>query len=264
MLTGVVATAIILWAASATAYIVDLASEQRRTASLARLLATLALPATLATGVLIAVDGGFDRLARVDSVLVLLSTLLGAALVAGQLPARGREPITALGALVAPAIAVLLAVFLLIQHRAGAAPQDVSAILLIHIALATLGLGNFALASALSALYLTQERQLRTRRFGALFHRLPSLEVLDLVTFRLTIAGFAIFTLALVMGVYWAVQTGHTELTLRIWLSAGAWLVFAAVLHTRITSGWRGRQAAWLTIAGTAAACATLAIYLVA
>jgi ABC-type uncharacterized transport system permease subunit len=48
----------------------------------------------------------------------------------------------------------------------------------------------------------------------------------------------------------------------RVVLSVLAWVVFAAVIFTRLRTGWRGRQAAWLTILGCIATVVVLGLYL--
>ena len=55
---------------------------------------------------------------------------------------------------------------------------------------------------------------------------------------------------------------GAGEFRIQYALALVAWLLFAAVIHTRYTSGWRGRKPAILTICGFASAIAVLGVYL--
>ena len=70
-----------------------------------------------------------------------------------------------------------------------------------HILAAGLGVALFGIAFAAAAMYLLQEREVKGKRFGALFGRLPSLDALDRMVQRLVRAGFVVFTVALIAGV---------------------------------------------------------------
>ena len=120
-----------------------------------------------------------------------------------------------------------------------------------HVAPAFLGYAIFALAGCLSLIYLLQERQLKAKRKGDLFRRLPSLETLDKLNHRFVTWGFALFTIGIITGSLLAKQTWG-----ELWswepvqvCSLTTWLLYAALLHAR-NVGWRGRKAATLTVIG--------------
>jgi len=118
----------------------------------------------------------------------------------------------------------------------------------IHVTLAVIAEGAFAVAFASSVMYLLKVRGTR---------RLPSLEVLDDLTYRAIVVGYPLFTLgALFAGAIWAWKAWG-----RPWgwdpKEVGSliiWLVYSAYLHARVTAGWRGKRSAILSILGFAAA----------
>jgi ABC-type transport system involved in cytochrome c biogenesis permease subunit len=117
------------------------------------------------------------------------------------------------------------------------------------VAPAFLGYAVFAVAFCLSITYLLQERQLKTKRKGDLFRRLPSLETLDELNHRFVTWGFALFTLGLITGSFLAKEMWGALWSwepVQIW-SMVTWLLYAVLLQAR-TVGWRGRKAARLTI----------------
>jgi ABC-type transport system involved in cytochrome c biogenesis permease subunit len=122
----------------------------------------------------------------------------------------------------------------------------------VHVTLAYLGNAAFALACLVSLLYLWEERQLKAHSVGGLVWRFPPLEKLDVVNFKFLTWGFVLFTLSIVSGALWA------ELYFgRLWSweprtiwTAIIWLIYALLLHGRVTVGWGGRRAAALTIVG--------------
>jgi ABC-type uncharacterized transport system permease subunit len=181
----------------------------------------------------------------------------------GYLLASTRYRLTLGGAAVMPVSLVLLLAARLTP--AGTAPEDLSALGRIHISLATLGVGVFALASALSLIYLAEERALRRKKFDALAFkdRGAPLEALDRLSHRLIWIGFPIFTVALGLGAAWVSKLGESLDRPEYPLAAVTWIFYAALLVARQAYGWRGRRAARLTVAGFLAALLVLAIYLV-
>ena len=184
-------------------------------------------------------------------------------LTGGYLLANVRWRLTLGGAVVMPVALVLLVLARLTP--AGGQAEDLTTLGRVHISLATLGVGVFALASALSAIYLVEERALKRKRFdtAAFKDKGAPLESLDRISHRLVWIGFPIFTVAIVLGAIWAARLGvgfdHPEDA----LSAITWAAFASLLVMRQIYGWRGRRAARLTLAGFAAAVAVLLVYLV-
>lgn len=189
--------------------------------------------------------------------------LLSFIVTGGYLLASTRYRLTIGGVIVLPVSLVLLLAARL--SPAGTAPEDLSALGRIHISLATLGVGIFALASALSVIYLVEERALKRKRFDALSfkHKGAPLEALDRISHRLIWIGFPIFTVALVLGAVWVTKLGESLDRPEYPLAGVTWLAFAVLLVVRQAYGWRGRRAARLTMLGFGAALVVLAIYLV-
>ncbi len=122
----------------------------------------------------------------------------------------------------------------------------------IHTFLAFLGDAAFAMAFGIGIMYLIQEHHLKTKRLGGLFQRLPSLQILDEVNYRLITLGFPLLTLAIITGALWAESAWGSYWRWdpkEVW-SLITWFIYALVLHARLTAGWRGRKAAVLSIVG--------------
>jgi ABC-type transport system involved in cytochrome c biogenesis permease subunit len=95
-------------------------------------------------------------------------------------------------------------------------------------------------------MYVLQERYLKSRRVGGLYFLLPSLEVLDELNYRCLSYGFPLLTVAIITGALWSEHTlGSYWLwqPRQIW-SLITWFLYAALLHGRLTTGWRGKKAA--------------------
>lgn len=182
----------------------------------------------------------------------------------GYLLASTRYRLTLGGVAVMPVSLVLLLAARLTP--AGSEPEALSSLGKIHISLATIGVGVFALASALSMIYLIEERALKKKKFETLAFkdRGAPLEALDRLSHRLIWVGFPIFTVAMILGAIWVSKLpGESFDRPEYALATITWIAFAVLLVMRQAYGWRGRKAARLTLTGFAAALVVLAIYLV-
>ncbi len=124
----------------------------------------------------------------------------------------------------------------------------------IHVILAFLGDAAFAMACGIGIMYLLQERYVKSKHLGGLFQKLPSLQVLDEINYHLITLGFPLLTFAMITGVIWANSAWGTYWRWdpkEVW-SLITWLIYALVLHLRLTVGWRGKKAAILSIVGFA------------
>jgi ABC-type uncharacterized transport system permease subunit len=119
--------------------------------------------------------------------------------------------------------------------------------LVIHIAFALAGLTAFAVSAAMSGLYVMVSRRLKSKNFLMGSKKLPSLSTLDAFNLKGLLIGFPLYTVALLIGSAHAFQ-GTGELSISYLVALGSWLTYGGVLQARLTAGWRGRKAAWLTL----------------
>jgi cytochrome c-type biogenesis protein CcsB len=124
--------------------------------------------------------------------------------------------------------------------------------LVIHVSAAIISGGVFLLANCIAGAYLIVERvELKNdgaRPAWAL--RLPKLESLDQLSYRLVALVFPLWTFAIIAGAIWAEAAWG-----RYWgwdpketWAFITWVGYAAYLHARVTAGWKGRRAAWLCL----------------
>lgn len=173
-----------------------------------------------------------------------------------------RYGLRVLGAFVAPlAFAFnVFAAFLPGEVRA-LAPALNSYWLPVHVILLFFGNAVFAVAFGAAIMFLLMEKELKRKKLGAIFKRLPSLNVLDEINYRCLTIGFPLLTLGIITGSIWAEYAWGSYWSWdpkEVW-SLITWLLYAALLHGRLTVGWRGRKAAILAIAGF---CAILFTFL--
>jgi cytochrome c-type biogenesis protein CcsB len=130
----------------------------------------------------------------------------------------------------------------------------------IHVTAMTLATGIFFVPAVLGFVYLWVDRY--TRRVAAgqaapgngIVRRLPGIEQLDRLTYRIIVFGFPVWTFGVIAGAIWADQAwgrywGWDPVETWAFIT---WVLYAAFLHARATAGWRGRRAHYVQLLGFA------------
>lgn len=171
--------------------------------------------------------------------------------VAALLLITKRFPALRIAGVVVMPIAFLLLGGSMLAPKAGLeiTPKLASWWLTIHVAFAKLSYGAFVAAMVLGVVYLFRDRM--TGRAAALAKKFPPEAAIDDLTFRFLAVGFIFLGIMIAAGAIWA-----NEAWGRYWAwdpietwSLISWLVYAAVLHARLTLGWRDRKFAWAAVA---------------
>ncbi len=124
--------------------------------------------------------------------------------------------------------------------------------LVFHTIFSLLSYAAFLVAFLSGILFLIQERQLKRKTMGVLFHRLPSLERLDRINFLAIGIGFGLLSAGVGLGL----------LSMRVWLGRWwvgdskeylavlLWLSYLALWIIRLRATLRGRPVALLSVLG--------------
>lgn len=161
----------------------------------------------------------------------------------------------ALGALIVPIVALLhfLAIpdlyggqeLLAVEHSGGWFRLHVLAYILAYVA--------FAISCVSAVMYVMLLNEIQAKHLGYFYERLPSLDSLNQVNNRAATFGFILLTAGVVSSSIWAYQSLD-----RLWVWGEptvaplllTWVIYAGHLWARTMSGWQGRRAAMLSIAG--------------
>ena len=142
------------------------------------------------------------------------------------------------------------AITLLYRNSAPLVPALKSTWLVIHVVAAIISGGIFLLANVIAGAYLYMEHLEKTGARPVWALRIPSLDVLDQLSYRLVAFVFPLWTFSVIAGAIWAESAWG-----RYWAwdpketwAFITWIAYAAYLHARVTVGWRGKRAAWLCI----------------
>jgi cytochrome c-type biogenesis protein CcsB len=130
--------------------------------------------------------------------------------------------------------------------------------LVIHVTVATFSVALFTIAFSVSILHLVktwlegQEPARMSRIRISVNAALPPARSLDRTAYGINAVAFPLWTFTLIAGAIWAEQAwGHywNWDPKEVWTFV-IWVVYAAYLHARATTGWSLRSANYLALAG--------------
>ncbi len=159
-----------------------------------------------------------------------------------------------LGSFVIPLVFLVMLVSVFLSKDAGLVPEsEVRFWLTMHRTLSIIGYAAFSIAFAAGIMYLIQEHQVKSKKLGIMYFRMPSLEVLDDLNFKVITIGFPLFTLGFMTGSIWNTKMDQAFFS---WDLAKTmpmvivWLIYGLVFFGRMTTGLRGKKAAQFAILG--------------
>jgi cytochrome c-type biogenesis protein CcsB len=125
--------------------------------------------------------------------------------------------------------------------------------LAIHVTVATLSIAVFTIGFSLGVMYLIQDRlETATDRPRSFMSRLPDARALERLTYAVHIVAFPLWTFTVIAGAIWARQAWGSYWNWdpkEVW-SFVIWVVYAAYLHARATTGWKRQNAVWIALVG--------------
>lgn len=170
-----------------------------------------------------------------------------------------RYQVHALGTFTLPLVAAMVLIAIVTGAHSSASPGPLNEnttgwIFPFHTTVLICAYASFFVVFVASVMYLLQERELKLKTFGAIFHRLPPLTTVnDIATAAATI-GLTLLSLGIVTGMIWS-----SERDGKLWhndpkeiFAALTWLLYLLLIIYRSSARWRGRRAAWLGVAGFA------------
>jgi ABC-type uncharacterized transport system permease subunit len=133
-----------------------------------------------------------------------------------------------------------------------AAAHSASPLFKVHLAMAFAAYSLFTIAALHAVLIALAEKHLHKAVPPTIVAGLPPLLTLEKLLFRMIQAGFALLTLTLLSGVFFAEEIFGQALPFnhKTVFGLASWLIFAALLLGRRVYGWRGRTAISWTLAG--------------
>jgi len=133
-----------------------------------------------------------------------------------------------------------------------------------HLPFVILGTTLFVVSFITSVMYMIQDANLRSKKFGVIYNIIPPLDTLYKINNSSMRFGFYIFTIGSILGFFWAIQLTrlngiewidsviitHYPLAIKIIFSIITWIYFAILLAIKAKYGLPPKQLALFTIIG--------------
>ena len=137
---------------------------------------------------------------------------------------------------------------------AGLSPALQSYWINIHPMVLMTSYAMFGNAFGVGVALLIQEHQIKSRKPTELCYRLPSIEELDTLNYKIIVAAFPVLTVGIIMGGIWAYNAWGRFWG---WDAKETWalitaFIYAGYLHMRFVKGLRGRKAVYVSMLGFA------------
>lgn len=178
------------------------------------------------------------------------------ALSAAYLLLSAFRPTRGVAAILIPYAAVSLLCGVSALRMGAGAPLPVQGFwLVLHVLTAYAAFGVFTLASLNAVLYLVQDSNLKHKRLGLVWERLPSLETLDHLMSRLAGVAFLLLTISVVLGFVLVRRSGGGDEWFtdpKVLATITTWIILAVFVHMRASADRHGRGIALMALAGLA------------
>ncbi|MCF8144293.1 MAG: c-type cytochrome biogenesis protein CcsB [Deltaproteobacteria bacterium] len=123
--------------------------------------------------------------------------------------------------------------------------------LISHVITCFFGYAAFGVSFGLSIMYLMKRLDAPERK-NIFLKLIPSQGILDDLNYQMIVIGFLMLTLGIITGSVWAHSAWGSYWSWdpkETW-SLITWLIYAAVIHSRMVRGWKGKRIAILSMVG--------------
>lgn len=122
----------------------------------------------------------------------------------------------------------------------------------IHVISALIGYSGITISAVYGVLYLILYNEIKLNKFGLIFNRLPSLEILERLSFIAAIIGFVFLTVTIIIGIIWLPKAfpNITFLDPKLIGTFVVWFLYGIGLINKFTGKWRGKKLIILSIIG--------------
>lgn len=132
----------------------------------------------------------------------------------------------------------------------------------LHVISALCGYTGVTISAVYALLFTIQYKKIKLNQFGLVFNRLPSLELLEKLAVSSVMVGFALLTIAILIGTIWLPSAfpDFSYLDPKLLATGVVWLFYGSGLIVRFTSGLYGKKFMSYSITGFIIAMISLGI----
>lgn len=122
----------------------------------------------------------------------------------------------------------------------------------IHVISALLGYSGFTISAVYGILFLILYKNLKTNKFGLIFNRLPSLEILEKLSFYSVLIGFILLTIAMIIGIIWLPSAfpNFRYSDPKLVGTFFVWFIYSLGIASKLIGKWYGRKVIIFSLSG--------------
>ena len=131
-----------------------------------------------------------------------------------------------------------------------------------HVISAIFGYSGITISAVYGILFLLLYKNLKANKFGLIFNRLPSLEILEKLSFYSLVIGFVLLTIAIVIGIVWLPSAfphfsyGDPKLV----GTAFVWIIYGTGITSKFIANWYGKKIIIFSLCGFVLAMLSLVL----
>lgn len=151
---------------------------------------------------------------------------------------------------------------LFIEHNYAVPEILRNRLLGLHVINALLGYSGITISVVYGLLSLLLYKNLKSNKFGLIFNRLPSLEILEKLTYYSAIIGFVLLSFAIVIGLIWLPNAfpNFSYLDPKLIGTFFVWLVYGIGIISKLLGNLYGKKVILFSLIGFAVAIISLII----
>ncbi|MBK7105661.1 MAG: cytochrome c biogenesis protein CcsA [Ignavibacteriae bacterium] len=122
----------------------------------------------------------------------------------------------------------------------------------IHVVSALGGYAGFTIAAVHGLLFFLLYKEIKFNRYGLIFKRLPSLEILEKLNFYSVLIGFILLTISILIGFIW-LPIAFPKISYvdpKLISVSIVWLVFGIGILTKLIAKWYGKKVILFSLIG--------------
>ena len=122
----------------------------------------------------------------------------------------------------------------------------------VHVISALIGYSGITISAVYGILYLILYNEIKLNKFGLIFNRLPSLDILERLSFIAVVIGFVFLTITIIIGIIWLPQAfpNISFLDPKLISTFAVWFLYGIGLINKFLGKWRGKKLITLSIIG--------------
>ena len=132
----------------------------------------------------------------------------------------------------------------------------------LHVVNALLGYSGITISAVYGLLFILLYKNLKANKFGLVFNQLPSLEILEKLSFYSAVIGFILLTIAIIIGIIWlpGAFPNFSYFDPKLIGTFFVWIVYGIGILRKLLGNLYGKKVIFFSLTGFAIAIISLII----